>query len=331
MVRWFPREGLTFDDVLLVPAKSEVLPREVDITTQFTRNIRLKIPLVSAAMDTVTESKLAIAIAREGGMGIIHKNLTIEEQGAEVDKVKRSESGMILNPITLTPQRKVTEALELMRKFSISGVPIVEEKGKLVGILTKRDLLFESNLEQPVSNVMTKKSLIKAPLGTSLEEAQEILHRYRIEKLPIVDKDGILKGLITLRDIRKKSQFPLACKDKWGRLRVGAAIGVSLDWEERAEDLVASGVDVLVVDTAHAHSRRVLSIVEKIKKKFSNVDLIAGNVATAEATQDLVSLGVDGVKVGIGPGSICTTRVIAGVGIPQFTAILECARVASKA
>jgi IMP dehydrogenase len=320
--------GLTFDDVLLVPGKSSVLPREVDTSTWLTRHIRLNIPLVSAAMDTVTESRLAIALAREGGIGVIHKNMPIAEQASKVDRVKRSESVMIQNPVTLGPDRRVREALDVMRQFGVSGVPIVDERGRLVGILTSRDLLFEEDLGKRVSELMTTENLVTAPSGTSLAEAKKILHRHRKEKLPIVDKNRVLKGLITVKDICKREQFPRACKDKLGRLRVAAAVGVARDTFERAEALVKAEADALVVDTAHGHSRGVLETVRELRRAFPKIELIAGNVATAEATRELIARGVDAVKVGIGPGSICTTRVIAGVGVPQVTAIQECARVA---
>jgi len=321
-------EAITYDDVLLIPAKSTVLPRETNVTTKLTRNIGLNIPLVSAAMDTITESEMAVAMAREGGIGIIHKNLSIERQAEEVDRVKRSESGMIQNPITLSPNHTVGDALEVMRKYSISGIPIVDQE-KLVGILTNRDLRFEPNLNLPVSNVMTSTNLITAPVGTTLEEAERILQKHRIEKLPVVDKNGKLRGLITFKDIQKKKRHPNACKDKLGRLRVGAAVGITADTFDRVTALISAGVDVIVVDTAHGHSQGVLKMVKAIRSKF-DVDLIAGNVATAEGTRDLIRAGVDAVKVGIGPGSICTTRVVAGVGIPQVTAIIECAKVAAR-
>ena len=321
--------GLTFDDVLLVPQKSEVLPREVDVRTSICKGIRLNIPILSAAMDTVTESRLAIALAREGGMGVIHKNMPVRTQAEEVDKVKRSESGMIVDPITLPPGRTLREALEVMSRFSISGIPITQ-KGKLIGIITNRDLRFEKNLNRKISEIMTKDKLITVPEGTDLEKAKEILHENRIEKLPIVDKKGNLKGLITVKDIMKNIQYPVACKDKRGRLRVGAALGVSNDLLERAEALVDAGVDVLVIDSSHGHSKGVLSSIEKIKNKFPETHLIAGNVATSSGTRDLINTGADCVKVGIGPGSICTTRVITGAGIPQITAIMDCAEEARK-
>lgn len=321
-------EAVTYDDVLLVPAKSQVLPREADVRTKLSRHIELNIPILSAAMDTVTESEMAIALAREGGIGIIHKNLPIEQQAHEVDRVKRSESGMIRDPITLSPESKVSQALELMRKYSISGIPIVQHES-LIGILTNRDLRFEPNLDLVVSKVMTNGSLITAPVGTTLEEAEVILQKHRIEKLPVVDKNGKLKGLITFKDIQKKKRHPNACKDKLGRLRVGAAVGVTSDTLERVAALVEVGVDVIVVDTAHGHSQGVLDMLRKIRSKYE-VELIAGNVATGEAAKDLIKLGVDAIKVGIGPGSICTTRVIAGVGVPQVTAIMECSKIARK-
>ncbi len=323
------KEALTFDDVLLVPAKSEVLPKEVSVETRLTRNIRLNIPLVSAAMDTVTEAKLAIALAREGGIGIIHKNMSIERQAEEVDKVKRSESGMIVDPITLPPDATIQQALDVMKHYRISGIPIVQEN-KLVGILTNRDLRFITQTNRKIEEVMTKEHLITAPEGISFEEAEKLLQKYRIEKLLIVDRNNHLKGLITVKDIQKKKDFPNACKDDLGRLRVGAAVGVSADVFERAEALVRAGVDVIVVDTAHGHSRGVLETVKELRGRLKNVDLIAGNVATAEGAEDLIKAGVDAVKVGIGPGSICTTRVVAGVGVPQITAVIDTSAVARK-
>ncbi|MBI1872450.1 MAG: IMP dehydrogenase [Acidobacteria bacterium] len=325
--------ALTFDDVLLVPQRSPVLPAQVDVATPLTRRIRLNVPLVSAAMDTVTESGLAIAMAQHGGIGVIHKNLTAEEQAAEVDQVKRSESGMIVNPITLSPQHRIHQALELMKKYRISGVPITEDgrkDGRLVGILTNRDLRFETNVNRPVAEIMTRDPLITVPVGTTLEQAREILHQHKVEKLLVVDRDFMLKGLITVKDIQKMIKYPSACKDSLGRLRVGAAIGVGHDAIDRAEALVAAHVDVLVVDTAHGHSERVLEMIQEIRRRFADVELVAGNVATAAATEDLAKLGVDAVKVGIGAGSICTTRVIAGVGVPMITAISECARAAER-
>jgi IMP dehydrogenase len=323
--------ALTFDDVLLVPARSSVLPTQVDVSTRLTRNIRLNVPLVSAAMDTVTESGLAIAMAQHGGMGIIHKNLTIDDQASEVDRVKRSESGMIVNPITLSPDRKISEALALMNKYRISGVPITEDGGKegrLIGILTNRDLRFETNVERTIEEVMTKENLITVPVGTTLDEAREILHRHKIEKLLVVDHNFRLKGLITVKDIQKVIKYPNACKDGLGRLRVGAAVGTAKDVMERAAALVAAHVDVLVVDTSHGHSQKVLDTVKALRERYPDVDLIAGNVATGAATADLIALGVDAVKVGIGAGSICTTRVVAGIGVPMISAILDCSRAA---
>jgi IMP dehydrogenase len=326
--RKFAKEGLTFDDVLLVPAESQVLPNDVSTRTRLTRSIELSIPIVSAAMDTVTEARLAIALAREGGIGILHRNLSIEEQVAEVDKVKRSESGMIVEPVTLPPAALVREALELMARYKVSGVPITDDDGVLVGILTNRDLRFEDDVEQPVSALMTARSLVTAPVGTTLAEAEEILHRNKIEKLPVVDADGRLRGLITVKDIQKRIEYPDATKDDRGRLRAGAAVGVGPDAVERAQALVAAGVDMLVVDTAHGHSAGVLEMVRRIKG-VSAVDVVAGNIATAEAARALIDAGADGIKVGIGPGSICTTRVVAGVGVPQVTAIYDCAEVAA--
>jgi IMP dehydrogenase len=319
-------ECLTFDDVSLVPIFSAVLPRDVDVSTQLTKAIRLNIPLVSAAMDTVTESRTAIAMAQEGGIGIIHKNMSISEQALEVDKVKKSESGMILNPITMHPEQKIFEALEVMKKYRISGVPITKD-GKLVGILTNRDLRFEKRLDERISTVMTKDHLITVPIGTTLEASKEILHKNRIEKLLVVDKDNNLKGLITIKDIEKMRKYPHSCKDHLGRLRVGAAIGPGKDREERTEALIRTGVDVLVLDTAHGHSKDVLSAIRDTKENFPDCQLIAGNVATKQGTLDLIKAGVDAVKVGVGPGSICTTRVIAGVGIPQLSAIIEAAEI----
>lgn len=320
--------GLTFDDVLLVPAKSEVLPREVDLTTMLTRNIKINIPIVSSAMDTVTEASLAIAIAREGGIGIIHRAMSPERQASEIDKVKKSESGMILDPITIPPDAPISEAMSLMERYRISGVPVTE-KGKLIGILTNRDLRFETQLSKKVSKVMTRGKLITAPVGTTLDKAKKILHRYKIEKLPIVDKENNLKGLITIKDIEKRRKYPNACKDGVGRLCVGAAIGTGEDSIQRAELLVRAGVDVIVIDTAHGHTKSVIATLKSLKKKF-DIDIIAGNIATAEAAVDLIKAGADGIKVGIGPGSICTTRIIAGTGVPQLTAIKECYSVAKK-
>jgi IMP dehydrogenase len=323
-------EALTFDDVLLLPAKSEILPSRVDVATQLTRNIRLNIPLVSSAMDTVTESRLAIAMAQQGGVGVMHKNLTIQAQAEEVDKVKRSESGMIVDPITVTPEQKIAQALELMRKFKISGVPVTDRGGRLLGILTNRDLRFETRTDLEVSAVMTKNHLVTVPVGTTLEEAKSILHKHKIEKLLVVDRDYHLKGLITVKDIQKMIKYPDACKDALGRLRVGAAVGVSPETLDRARALVDARVDFLVVDTAHGHSSGVMETVRRLRQTFPDLDLIAGNVATEGATEDLIQLGVDAVKVGIGPGSICTTRVVTGVGVPQVTAIAHCAKAAQR-
>jgi IMP dehydrogenase len=324
--------ALTFDDVLLVPQHSTVKPSQVEVSTRLTRNIRLNVPILSAAMDTVTESGLAIAMAQLGGLGVIHKNLLIHEQAAEVDRVKRSESGMIVNPITLSPSNRIYEALDLMKNYRISGVPITEDgskEGRLVGILTNRDLRFETNVNRPIDEVMTKAPLFTVPVGTTLDEARSILHQHKVEKLLVVDKDFRLKGLITVKDIQKGIKYPNACKDALGRLRVGAAIGVSKDAIERAHALVAAGVDVLVVDTAHGHNQDVIDMVARIRREFPNTDLVAGNVATAAATEALISAGVDAVKVGIGAGSICTTRIVAGIGVPMISSIMECARAAA--
>ena len=317
------KEALTFDDVLLVPGHSRVHPKDTDISTRLTNRITLQVPLVSAAMDTVTEARMAIAVAREGGVGVIHKNMSIERQAQEVDRVKRSESGMILNPITLGPEASLRDAHRLMARFAISGVPIVRNGGVLLGIITNRDLQFESDLDRPVSGLMTSQGLVTAPVGTTLEEAQEILHRHRIEKLPVVNADGTLEGLITVKDIYKRRQFPDACKDEHGRLRVGAAIGASADDMERAAALVGSGVDFLVIDTAHGHSEGVLQAVARVREAFPDQDLVAGNVGTAEGAKALVERGANAVKVGVGPGSICTTRVVTGVGLPQLTAVMD--------
>ena len=327
--RKFGQEGLTFDDVLLVPAESHVLPNDVSTRARLTPSIELAIPIVSAAMDTVTEARLAIALAREGGLGILHRNLSIAAQVAEVDKVKRSESGMIVEPVTLPPDAPVQAALELMARYKVSGVPITDGAGVLVGILTNRDLRFEQNVDQPVSAVMTSRSLVTAPVGTTLEEATAIFGRNRVEKLPVVDSDGRLRGLITVKDIQKKIQYPHATKDERGRLCVGAAVGVGPDALERAEGLVDAGADVLVVDTAHGHSTGVVEVVRQIKARRS-VEVVAGNVATGEAAAALIAAGADGVKAGVGPGSICTTRVVAGVGVPQITAVHDCARVVAE-
>ncbi len=325
-------EALTFDDILLLPRHSRVLPSQVDITSRFTRGIKLNVPILSAAMDTVTESRLAIAMAQQGGLGIIHKNLSIEEQASEVDRVKRSESGMIVNPITLSPSHRVFEALELMKRYRISGVPITDDgskEGRLVGILTNRDLRFEATVDRPISDIMTRENLVTVPVGTTLDQAREQFHRHKIEKLLVVDADFRLKGLITVKDIQKLVKYPNACKDSLGRLRVGAAVGVSKDTIERAAALVAAHVDVLVIDTAHGHSQGVLDMVATLRARHSDVQIVAGNVATAEATTALIDRGVDAVKVGIGAGSICTTRVVAGIGVPMITAVAACARAAA--
>ena len=323
--------ALTFDDVLLVPRYSNVLPAQVDVSTKLTRNIPLYVPLLSAAMDTVTESAMASAIAQQGGIGVIHKNLSIEEQAAEVDRVKRSESGMIVNPITLSPTHKIHEALEMMKHYRISGVPVTDDgskEGRLVGILTNRDLRFETNVSRDVADVMTKENLITVPVGTTLDEAREILHQKKVEKLLVVDHAFRLKGLITVKDIQKAIKYPNACKDSLGRLRCAAAVGTAKNTVERAEALVAAHVDIIIIDTAHGHSQGVLDIVKDLRRRFPDVDLIAGNVATAEATEALIRLGVDAVKVGIGAGSICTTRVVAGIGMPMISSIHECAEAA---
>lgn len=325
----FAKEGLTFDDVLLVPQKSDVLPKDVDLSTFLTSKIKLNIPLMSAAMDTVTDSRLAIAIAREGGIGIIHKNMTIDEQASHVDKVKRSEHGVIIDPFFLSKEHIVSDAVRLMEKYHISGVPITEN-GRLVGILTNRDLRFESDFSQQISEVMTSTNLITAPVGTNLMQAQDILRKYKIEKLPIVDELGNLKGLITIKDIEKIIQYPNSAKDANGRLLAGAAVGVTKDVMERVDSLVASKVDVVAIDTAHGHSFGVIETVKKIKVKYPTLQIIAGNIATAEAVRDLIEAGVDSIKVGIGPGSICTTRVVSGIGVPQITAVYDCAIEAAK-
>jgi len=323
------KDGYTFDDVLLIPNKSSVLPKEVIVTTRLSKRITLNIPIVSAAMDTVTESGQAIALAREGGIGIIHKNCSIEHQRDQVDRVKRSESGMIMDPFTLAPDRKVSEAMELMRRYRISGIPIVDGK-KLVGILTNRDLRFEVDTNKKVSSLMTKENLITVPMGTSLDEAEKILQKHRIEKLLVVDKEQRLKGLITVKDVQNRKKYPHAAKDKHGRLLVGAAVGVALDTKERAAALLEAGADVIVVDTAHGHSRGVLLTIDLLKKSFTDIEIIAGNIATPEACRELIDAGVHAVKVGIGPGSICTTRIVAGTGVPQLTAIMECAEICAK-
>ena len=326
----FSKEGLTFDDVLLIPAKSEVLPKDVEVSTRLGEGIRLNIPLISAGMDTVTEAPMAIAIARQGGIGIIHKNMKIEEQAEEVDRVKRSESGVITKPFYLHPEHKVYDAEALMSKYRISGVPIVDKERKLVGILTNRDMRFIRDYSTPISEVMTKENLVTAPVGTTLKEAEEILQKHKIEKLPLVDERGVLKGLITIKDIEKATLFPNAAKDAQGRLLAGAAVGVSSDTFKRAAALVEAEVDVLVVDTAHGHSRGVLETVAELRRRYPDLCIVGGNVATAEGTRDLIEAGASVVKVGIGPGSICTTRVVAGIGVPQVTAIYDCATVARQ-
>jgi len=323
------KEALTFDDVLLVPQYSEVLPKDVDVSTYLTKTIKLNIPLMSAGMDTVTESRMAIAIAREGGIGVIHKNMTVEEQASEVDKVKRSEHGVIVDPFYLSPENKIYEAMELMAKYRISGVPITVN-GKLVGIITNRDIRFETDYSKPIKDVMTASNLITAKEGITLEEAKEIMKKHKIEKLPIVDDDGNLKGLITIKDIEKAVKYPNAAKDSKGRLLCAAAVGVSRDTDERVDALVKAQVDVIVVDTAHGHSKGVIETVKKIKLRYPNIQVVAGNIATAEAARDLIEAGADCVKVGIGPGSICTTRVVAGIGVPQITAIMDVAKVAKE-
>ena len=323
------REGLTFDDVLLVPQRSSVLPREVDLTVQLTPRIKLNIPMLSAAMDTVTDHNMAIAMAREGGLGIIHKNMTIEEQASQVDKVKRSENGVITDPFFLSPEHKVSDAQALMSKFRISGVPITEN-GRLVGILTNRDLRFETDFDQPIRNVMTHENLVTAPVGTTLEDAKAILARHRIEKLPIVDENFMLRGLITIKDIQKSAKYPHSARDNKGRLLCGAAVGVTGDTMDRVAALVAANVDVIGLDTAHGHSEGVLKMVERIRAAYPDLELIAGNVATGPAAEDLIHAGADVIKVGIGPGSICTTRVVAGIGVPQITAISDCAEEADN-
>ncbi|AEH46090.1 IMP dehydrogenase [Parageobacillus thermoglucosidasius] len=328
----FAKEGLTFDDVLLIPAKSDVLPRDVDVTTKLSETLQLNIPIISAGMDTVTEAEMAIAMARQGGLGIIHKNMSIEQQAEQVDKVKRSERGVITDPFFLTPEHQVYDAEHLMSKYRISGVPIVnnEEEQKLVGIITNRDLRFIQDYSTKISDVMTKENLITAPVGTTLEEAEKILQKYKVEKLPLVDENGVLKGLITIKDIEKVIEFPNSAKDAKGRLLVGAAVGVTADTMIRVKKLVEANVDVIVVDTAHGHSKGVLETVRKIREQYPDLNIIAGNVATAEATRDLIEAGANIIKVGIGPGSICTTRVVAGVGVPQITAIYDCATEARK-
>jgi len=324
------QEGLTFDDVLLLPAYSEVLPSQTNTTTRFSRNIALNIPICSSAMDTVTEASLAIALAQHGGIGIIHKNLSIEEQAEEVDKVKRSESGMIVDPVTINEKALVSDALNIMSRFKISGVPVVDEKGLLVGIITNRDLRFEKRFDIPVDKVMTPQPLVTVPIGTTLDEAQVKLQEHKIEKLLVVDNEGLLKGLITVKDIQKAITYPNAAKDDLGRLRVAAAIGATSDFLERAEALVNSRVDALVIDTAHGHSSRVIDAIKQVRETFSNVEVIAGNVATGDAAKALIDAGADAIKVGIGPGSICTTRVVTGAGVPQITAILDCVEAAKN-
>ena len=325
----FAKEGLTFDDVLLIPAKSDVTPNMINLGTKLTETIKLNTPIMTAAMDTVTGAEMAIAIAREGGIGIIHKNMTIEQQADEVDKVKRSENGVIINPFSLTPDRKVYEADELMGKYRISGVPVTEN-GKLVGIITNRDLRFETDFSKPISMAMTKENLVTAPEGTTLEQAQEILRKYKIEKLPIVDSNGNLKGLVTIKDIEKSVKYPNSAKDSSGRLLAGAAIGITNDVLDRVEALINAKVDVLVLDSAHGHSQNIMNCIKLIKSHYPDIELIAGNIATAEAAEELIKAGADAVKVGIGPGSICTTRVVAGVGVPQVTAIYQVAELAKK-
>lgn len=323
------KDAFTFDDLLLLPAASAILPTDVQLETRLTRNLKLNIPLISAAMDTVTESETAICLARQGGIGIVHKNISIERQALEVEKVKKSESGMILDPVTINPEAKISQVLDLMQMYRISGIPVVEND-KLIGIVTNRDLRFETNLELPVTDVMTKENLITAPIGITLEESKFLLHKYRIEKLLVVDDSFRLKGLITIKDIEKIRKYPFACKDEFGRLRVGAAVGVGDDRSARIDALLKAGADVIVIDTAHGHSRMVLEATKDIKIEFPQIELIVGNIATYEAALDLIQAGADGVKVGVGPGSICTTRVIAGVGVPQITAIMNCARAAHK-
>ena len=323
-------EALTYDDVLLVPAKSSVLPRDVDVRTRLTRDITLNVPLLSAAMDTVTESEMAIAMAREGGIGVLHKNMPIARQAEEVDRVKRSESGMILDPVTVRADLRVRDVLSLMTKYRISGIPVVDEDHHLIGIITNRDLRFEPDENQMVADIMTKDNLVTAPLGTTLEQAEHILQKHKIEKLPVVDKHGVLNGLITFKDIQKKIKHPYACKDEHGRLRVGAAVGVTSDTVERVTALLKAGVDFIVVDTAHGHSKGVIEMVKRLRRTFTRIQLVAGNVGTGEAARELIRAGADAIKVGIGPGSICTTRVVAGVGVPQVTAIMEVARVTSR-
>ncbi|MEQ9103601.1 MAG: IMP dehydrogenase [Rhodothermales bacterium] len=325
----FRGEGLTYDDVLLVPAASNIMPRDVNTSSRLTRRIRLNLPIISAAMDTVTESNLAIALAREGGVGVLHKNMSIDQQAAEVRRVKRSESGMILDPITLLPTDTLSDAWAIMARYSIGGIPIVDEGGVLVGIVTNRDLRFQTDGSQRLGDIMTGAPLVTAPSGTTLQAAETLLQQHKIEKLPVVDNEGRLTGLITFKDIQKKRQFPNACKDEHGRLRVGAAVGITGDIVDRVSALVEAAVDFITIDTAHGHSKGVIDAVRLVKKTFPELDVIAGNVATAEATEDLIAAGADGIKIGIGPGSICTTRVVAGVGVPQLSAVLECAKAAA--
>ncbi len=326
----FKTEGLTFDDVLLIPQKSDILPKDVDTSTHLTQKIKLNIPIMSAGMDTVTESKLAIAIAREGGIGIIHKNMSIARQAEEVDKVKRSEHGVIVDPFYLSPDHLIDDAQGLMAKYRISGVPIVDENKKLVGIITNRDIRFEDDMFRKISEVMTKDNLVTAEEGITMSDAEKILKKFKIEKLPLIDKKGILKGLITIKDIEKTIMFPLSAKDEQGRLLAGAAVGVTSDIMDRTQSLLNAGADIITVDTAHGHSQNVINAVKKLKSQFKNIQLIAGNIASGDAAQDLIDAGVDALKIGIGPGSICTTRVVAGIGVPQITAVYECARVAQK-
>ncbi len=329
MIKMPPEEAFSFDDVLLLPNYSDIVPKDVQVTTRLTRNLTLNIPLVSAAMDTVTEADVAICMAREGGIGIVHRNMSIESEAREVDKVKKSESGMIVDPVTIGPERPVADVLAVMERYRISGVPVTDGD-RLVGIVTNRDLRFETNLDRPVSEVMTKDKLVTVSEGISLEESKKLLHEHRIEKLLVVDKDGRLAGMITIKDIEKIKKYPNACKDSLGRLRVGAAVGVGPDMEARAEALLKAGADVIVIDTSHGHSQNVIDAVIKLKSTFPDIELIAGNVGTAKGAEDLIKAGVDGVKVGIGPGSICTTRIVAGIGIPQVTAIFNCRAVAAK-
>jgi len=329
MIEISTEEAYSFDDVLLIPNYSDVLPKDVNVATRLTRNLTLNIPIVSAAMDTVTESRTAISMAREGGIGFIHRNMSIESQAIEVDRVKKSESGMIIDPVTIHPDQRVFEVLELMKKYRISGVPVTSGD-RLVGIVTNRDLRFETEIEKKISEVMTRENLITVSEGISLEDSKKLLHKHRIEKLLVVDKTGALTGMITIKDIEKVKKYPRACKDRMGRLRVGAAVGVGPDMEERADALLAAGADVIVIDTSHGHSKNVIHAVKILKENFSQIELIAGNVGTAQGAKDLIDAGVDGVKIGIGPGSICTTRIVAGIGIPQITAIMNCRSISAK-